>query len=173
MIQIVLSFLLTPEKDNNLSSFNLKNTWKKLKNNEQIRKMSIVEFFIGMNVSDGALEVLMTILIFNSFKTNFNLGIITSITTLLSILCVHLYGKFYKYKDKFSEEQKQILSYLGFIPETEVVDINHITQYVLTRLNQATEKGNAEMINNYQNILGIINQKNNGLNGAENNPHHL
>ena len=60
-----------------------------------------------------------------------------------------------------------------FIPETEVVDINHITQYVLARLNQATEKGNAEMINNYQNILGIINQKNNGLNGAENNPHHL
>ena len=61
--------------------------------------MSIVEFFIGMNVSDGALEVLMTILIFNSFKTNLNLGIITSITTLLLILCVHLYGKFYKYKD--------------------------------------------------------------------------
>lgn len=84
-----------------------------------------------------------------------------------------LYIRVYKYKDKFSEEQKQILSYLGFIPETEVVDINHITQYVLTRLNQATEKGNAEMINNYQNILGIINKKNNGLNGAENNPHHL
>lgn len=84
-----------------------------------------------------------------------------------------LYVRVYKYKDKFSEEQKQILSYLGFIPETEVVDINHITQYVLARLNQATEKGNAEMINNYQNILGIINQKNNGLNGAENNPHHL
>lgn len=68
--------------------------------------------------------------------------------------------------DKFSEEQKQILSYLGFIPETEVVDINNITQYILTRLNQATEKDNAEMINNYQNILGLINQKNNGLNGA-------
>ena len=84
-----------------------------------------------------------------------------------------LYIRVYKYKDKFSEEQKQILSYLGFIPETEVVDINRITQYVLTRLNQATEKNNAEMINNYQNILGIINQKNNGLNSVENNPHHL
>ena len=84
-----------------------------------------------------------------------------------------LYMRVYKWKDKFSEEQKQILSYLGFIPETEVVDINHITQYVFTRLNQATEKGNAEMINNYQNILEIINQKNNRLNGAENNLHHL
>ena len=116
MIQIVLSFLLTPEKDNNLSSFNLKNTWKKLKNNEQIRKMSIVEFFIGMNVSDGALEVLMTILIFNSFKTNLNLGIITSITTLLSILCVHLYGKFYKYKD-----DKKIINISSIVPVLSVL----------------------------------------------------
>ena len=48
--------------------FNEKNLL--LLDNKQIRKMSIVEFFIGMNVSDGALEVLMTILIFNSFKTN-------------------------------------------------------------------------------------------------------
>ena len=116
MIQIVLSFLIIPEKDNNLSSFNLKNTWKKLKNNEQIRKMSTVEFFIGMNVSDGALEVLMTILIFNSFKTNLNLGIITSITTLLSILCVHLYGKFYKYKD-----DKKIINISSIVPVLSVL----------------------------------------------------
>ena len=70
-----------------------------------------------------------------------------------------LYMRVYKWKDKFSEEQKQILSYLGFIPETEVVDINQMTQYVLSKLNQATQTGNAEMINNYQNILGTINQK--------------
>ena len=49
-----------------------------------------------MNVSDGALEILMTILIFNSFKTDINLGIITSITTILSMIAVHLYGKIYK-----------------------------------------------------------------------------
>ena len=97
--QILLSFLLTPEQENILHKFNLKNTWNKLKNNEQIKKISIVEFFIGMNVSDGALEILMTILIFNSFKTNLNLGIITSITTILSMIFVHLYGKIYKNKD--------------------------------------------------------------------------
>ena len=99
LIQIVLSFLLTPEQENNLPKFNLKNTWNKLKSNDQIRKISIVEFFIGMNVSDGALEILMTILVFNSFKTNLNLGIITSITTILSMIFVHLYGKIYKNKD--------------------------------------------------------------------------
>ena len=99
LIQIILSFMLMPKEEKNLPKFNFKNTWNKLKNNKQIRKMSIVEFFIGMNVSDGALEVLMTVLIFNSFKTNMNLGIITSITTVLSMICVHMYGKIYKNRD--------------------------------------------------------------------------
>lgn len=116
LIQIALSFFLKPDNESNLSKFDLKNTWKQLKNNEQIRKISIVEFFIGMNVSDGALEILMTILIFNSFKTNLNLGIITSITTLLSILCVHLYGKLYKNKD-----DKKIIVISSIIPVISVL----------------------------------------------------
>ena len=99
LIQIILSFLIKPEKNNNTSEFNAKKTWLKLKKNDQIRNMSIAEFFIGMNVSDGALEILMTILIFNSFKTNLNLGIITSTTTILSMIAVNLYGKIYKNKD--------------------------------------------------------------------------
>lgn len=99
IIQIILSFMLTPDKENELPKFNLKNTWNNLKDNNQIRKTSLVEFLIGMNVSDGALEILMTILIFDSFKTNMNFGIITSITTILSMIFVHIYGKVYKNKD--------------------------------------------------------------------------
>lgn len=99
IIQIILSFMLSPDNETNLSKFNAKQTWNKLKSNKQIRRISIVEFFIGMNVSDGALEILMTILILNSFKTDMNLGIITSITTVLSMICVHLYGKIYKKRD--------------------------------------------------------------------------
>lgn len=98
-VQIILSFNLTPEKENELPKFNVKQTWNKLKGNKQIQKMSIVEFFVGMNVSDGALEILMTILIFNSFKTNMNLGIITSITTILSMVAIRAYGKVYKNRD--------------------------------------------------------------------------
>ena len=99
IIQIILSFMLSPDNETNLSKFNAKQTWNKLKSNKQIRRISIVEFFIGMNVSDGALEILMTILILNSFKTDMNLEIITSITTVLSMICVHLYGKIYKKRD--------------------------------------------------------------------------
>ena len=98
-IQILLSFFVKPEKDTHLSKFNLKKTWKHLKDNKQIKKMCIVEFFSGMNVSGGALKILMTILIFNSFKTDMNLGIISSITTVLTIIFVNLYGKIYKNKN--------------------------------------------------------------------------
>lgn len=99
LIQIIFSFLLTKDKDTNLPEFSLLKTWKELKHNKQIKKMSLVEFFIGMNVSSGALATLITIVIFNSFKTNMNLGIITSLTTVLSIIFVHLYGKRYKNKN--------------------------------------------------------------------------
>lgn len=116
IIQIILSFILTPDKENELPKFNLKNTWNNLKDNNQIRKMSLVEFLIGMNVSDGALEILMTILIFDSFKTNMNLGIITSITTILSMIFVHIYGKVYKNKD-----DKIIITISSILPVISVL----------------------------------------------------
>ena len=58
--------------------------------------MLIVEFFLGTNISSGALQILITILIINSFKTDINLGIITSISTILSIIAIFIYGKIYK-----------------------------------------------------------------------------
>lgn len=116
LIQILLSFLLKPENENSLSKFSLKNTWKRLKNNKQIRKMSLVEFLVGMSVNAGALEILITILIFDSFKTNLNLGIITSITTVLSIIFVHFYGKIYK-----TREDKNLIIISSIIPVLSVL----------------------------------------------------
>lgn len=98
-IQIVLSFMLNLGDEKDLIEFNLKDIWIKLKDNEQIRRALIVEFFAGMNISYGALEILVTVLIFNSFKTDINLGIITSITTILSIIAVKIYGKLYMNRD--------------------------------------------------------------------------
>lgn len=118
LIQIILSFILKSEKEIDLPKFNLKKTWNKLKNNKQIRRMSIVEFFIGMNVSDGALEILMTILIFNSFKTNMNLGIITSITTILSMIFVDIYGKIYKKRN-----DKNIIIISSILPVVSVLTL--------------------------------------------------
>lgn len=99
LMQIILSFMLNSEKEKVSSKFNLKSIYLKIKNNKQIGRMLNVEFFIGMNISNGALGVLITILIFNSFKTDMNLGIINSIMTLLSIVIVYIYGKRYKNKN--------------------------------------------------------------------------
>lgn len=90
LTQIILSFMITPEKQADFPKFHLKQTLNKLKTNSQIKQMAIVEFFTGMSICHGSLEILLTILIFNSFKTNLNLGIITSITTVLSILFIYL-----------------------------------------------------------------------------------
>ena len=100
LIQIILSFKLKPIEETNISRFNLINKWSKININKQVKHMCFVEYLIGMNISDGALEALMTILIFNTFKTDMNLGIITSIATIISMLCLQIYGKIYiKRKD--------------------------------------------------------------------------
>ena len=110
-IQIMLSLMLSPDRETDLPRFNIKKTLKQLKHNKQVIKSYLVEFFIGMNIGDGALEILMTILVFNTFKTDMNLGIITSITTILSIIAIYIYGKVYKKKD-----DKKIVMASGILP---------------------------------------------------------
>lgn len=99
LIQIILSFVLSKDEKSYYPKFDIIKTMKKIRNNKQVKKMSMVEFLIGLSSSSGALEILKTILIFNSFKTNFNLGIITSITAVISIIFIRLYGKIYKKKN--------------------------------------------------------------------------
>ena len=73
--------------------------------------MLFIEFFMGMNIANGSIGTIITVLIFNSFKTNMNLGIITSITTVLSIILVIVYGKVYKNKN-----DKNIVVVSSFVP---------------------------------------------------------
>lgn len=99
LIQIILSFFITDNHNGDLEEYNLKKAWLELKKNKQVINCLAGEFFIGMNICNGALETVMVILILNSFKTNINLGIITSIATLLSILVVKIYGLIYNKRD--------------------------------------------------------------------------
>lgn len=116
LIQILFSFMLTPDENSiNLNKYDLVKSWKKIRKNKQIKKMLLVEFLIGFSVSDGALGTLITILIFNAFKTNMNLGIISSISTVLSIIAIKLYGKYYKNKS-----DKKILLISSIIPVISV-----------------------------------------------------
>lgn len=111
LIQIILSFFITDNHNGDLEEYNLKKTWLELKKNKQVINCLAGEFFIGMNICNGALEIVMVILILNSFKTNINLGIITSIATLLSILVVKIYGLIYNKRD-----DKKVIIISSIIP---------------------------------------------------------
>ena len=116
LIQIILSFFITDNHNGDLEEYNLKKTWLELKKNKQVINCLAGEFFIGMNICNGALETVMVILILNSFKTNINLGIITSIATLLSILVVKIYGLIYNKRD-----DKKIIIISSIIPVISLI----------------------------------------------------
>lgn len=116
LIQIILSFFITDNHNGDLEEYNLKKTWLELKKNKQVINCLAGEFFISMNICNGALETVMVILILNSFKTNINLGIITSIATLLSILVVKIYGLIYNKRD-----DKKVIIVSSIIPVISLI----------------------------------------------------
>ena len=116
LIQIILSFFITDNHNGDLEEYNLKKAWLELKKNKQVINCLAGEFFIGMNICNGALEIVMVILILNSFKTNINLGIITSIATLLSILVVKIYGLIYNKRD-----DKKVIIISSIIPVISLI----------------------------------------------------
>lgn len=116
LIQIILYFFITDNHNGDLEEYNLKKAWLELKKNKQVINCLAGEFFIGMNICNGALETVMVILILNSFKTNINLGIITSIATLLSILVVKIYGLIYNKRD-----DKKVIIISSIIPVISLI----------------------------------------------------
>lgn len=127
IIQIILSFMLTSDNHiGKLEKYHARKTWNKIIKNKQVKKMCIVEFLIGFSISDGALGTLITILIFNAFKTDMNLGIITSISTVLSMCAIKLYEKLFKNKS-----DKKILILSSIVPVISVLlmlfNTNNIT----------------------------------------------
>ena len=98
-IQIALSLAITPFKKSqsiNQRHANFRKSCQEIRRSREARHCLVSGYFAGLSISDGALNVLTTVLIFDSFKTDLNLGIITSITTLLTILVVNYYKKHYQ-----------------------------------------------------------------------------
>lgn len=124
-IQIILSFFIKPEEKKDYKFTPLK-SYKTLIKNKNIFNIFIVEIFIGMNISDGVLNVLLTILIFNAFKTDLNLGIISSLSSILTIILSYIYSK--KCKNK---SDKMIILLCGIVPVISVLllvfNTNNIT----------------------------------------------
>lgn len=125
LIQIILSFFIKPVEDKNYKFTPIKSL-KKLLKNKNIINLFKVQFLQGMNVGEGALDVVITILIFNAFKTDLNLGILSSLSSILVIVMQYIYVK--KFKNK---HDKLIIGICSVIPTLSLIlllfFINNIT----------------------------------------------
>lgn len=93
-IQIVLSFGLKLEKVTSKQSkkLNLIKEVKNIKNNKKLQRFYRMKFFKGM-AYEGALDTTVTLLIIMSFNSDFSLGVITSIISLLAMLSSWIYKR--------------------------------------------------------------------------------
>jgi len=110
LLQFILSFRITPmnNRDKHFTPFSsIKNFMK----DESVRAIIKADFYRGMNVGDGALEILTTVLIFNAFKTDMNLGIVTSLSGLFIIIMQYFYTKRYK-----NRSDKSLIIYSSILP---------------------------------------------------------
>lgn len=110
LIQIILSFVLKPLEESG-QKFDMKGMIQIVKKNKDIKKMMLAEYLTGISVNNSALATIATILIYNAFQTDLNLGIITSISYILQLIVIYLYGKRYKGKS-----DKNIIILVTIIP---------------------------------------------------------
>lgn len=110
LIQIILSFILNPLEESG-ERFHIKKIYTIIKQNKDVKRMMLVEYLTGLSVNYSALSIITTILIYNTFHTDFNLGIITSIAYILQLLVIYLYGKWFK-----ENSDKHIIILLSLMP---------------------------------------------------------
>lgn len=101
-IQIILSFFVKSQKPEN-SSFSLKNYFSKLKLNadlyKKMKSLYIIDFVYGF----GTLQtILLNVCIILQFGSNFTLGALTSVFSVLSMISVLLFNKLTKPGKRFS-----------------------------------------------------------------------
>lgn len=109
-LQFVLSFKITP-MNNKDKHFTPLSSIRSLMKDRSVRSIIKADFYRGMNVGDGALEILTTVLIFNAFKTDLNLGIVTSLSGLFIVIMQYFYTKYYKNRD-----DKSVIIYSSILP---------------------------------------------------------
>ena len=115
VIQIILSLLIKPLEDVD-DEFEIIKSFKILIKNKDVRNMFLVDFFKGFFVTDSALDATIVILIISAFKTEMNLGIISSIASVFIIFMQYTYTKYLKNKD-----DKHLIISCSFIPITVLI----------------------------------------------------
>lgn len=109
-VQIVSSFFLKPIRPK-AEHFTPVRSFRTFMKDAPARQSLIASFWRGMTTSDSAMQVMTTLLIYNSFQTDLNLGIITSVTNLLLIPLSFLY-----LKNRRMKNSRLLLASFALIP---------------------------------------------------------
>lgn len=103
VISLIISFFYK-SKSKRTASFSIRKFMNHVKENKmdkQFNRIYIIEFLNGFVVSNSALSSVITIFVMLAFKTNINLGIFTSMFTVLNIFISYMIAK-HGSKNKYS-----------------------------------------------------------------------
>ena len=127
VIQIIISLQIkTDNREENIEKFNISKFLKTLNGTQKEKLNKYTKSAIAYGVIESSIQTLVVIITMMTFKTSFNLGILTSIFSICSIIGLYLYKKFYNRKNaKIILYLCSTLIILGVIGL--VLDINKIT----------------------------------------------
>lgn len=113
LFQIIISLQIDTNKfviDDKTEKYNLKKYINDLsvKQKNKINNIYKLAFLYGIMMD--TIRVLVVIITIMTFKTSFNLGILTTIFSMLSMLSLYLFNKFYK-----KQHAKQLLSFCAIL----------------------------------------------------------
>ena len=127
VIQIIISLQIkTDNREKNIEKCSIIKFLKTLNRTQKEKINKYTKSAIAYGVIENSIQTLVVIITIMTFKTSFNLGILTSIFSICSIIGLYLYKKFYNNKNaKVILYLCSTLILLGVIGL--VLDINKIT----------------------------------------------
>ena len=98
VLNLLGSFCVVEKKKRHLLPYNVGAYFQKTFRKQAVRYIYLMEFFRGLAL-EGVLTVVVTLYIVYLFQTNFNLGSLTSLFTLATVVMNFLFGRFAKYQN--------------------------------------------------------------------------
>lgn len=128
VIQIIIALQIKTDKNETLIThkYSIKTFLHVLNDSRKIKINKYTKSAIAYGVIESSMQTLVVIITIMTFKTSFNLGILTSIFSICSMIAMYLYKKFYnRNNSKFILYLCSTLIVIGVIGL--VFDINKIT----------------------------------------------
>lgn len=140
VIQIIASLSIRQQNifaNENTEEYSIKKFRKSLNQNQRNKIGKYVKSAVAYGVIESSIKSLVVIITIMTFKTSFNLGVLTSLFSICSMLALYLYKKYYNRKNsKFILYTCSTLILLGVVGL--IFDINKTTLIIYNFLYTVT-----------------------------------